>query len=82
MKAILCSVANQDPHQSGSSITNWADKGTGEFKRGQSAFRNFISKKPGAEFPPEKSRYYLYVSYACPWGQYYSIQVRRKRTEC
>ena len=24
--------------------------------------------KPGAEFPPEKGRYHLYVSYACPWG--------------
>lgn len=51
-------------------ITNWvspSDK-SGEFKRGQSAFRNFISKEPGAEFPPEKDRYHLYVSYACPWG--------------
>ncbi|MCJ1438022.1 S-glutathionyl-(chloro)hydroquinone reductase [Xylographa pallens] len=54
---------------SGSSrITSWADSKTGEFKRGQSAFRNFISKKPGAEFPPEKGRYHLYVSYACPWA--------------
>lgn len=51
----------------GHSITNWADK-SGEFKRGQSQFRNHISKKPGAEFPPEKGRYHLYVSYACPWG--------------
>ncbi|KAK0512152.1 hypothetical protein JMJ35_005280 [Cladonia borealis] len=51
----------------GQSITNWADK-SGEFKRGQSQFRNHISKKPGAEFPPEKGRYHLYVSYACPWA--------------
>jgi len=53
-----------------SKITDWVsphDK-TGEFKRGQSAFRNFISKEPGAQFPPEKDRYHLYVSYACPWG--------------
>ncbi|KAI9679244.1 MAG: S-glutathionyl-(chloro)hydroquinone reductase [Caeruleum heppii] len=51
-------------------ITNWVapeDK-SGEFKRGQSAFRNVISRKPGAEFPPEKDRYHLYVSYACPWA--------------
>jgi len=51
-------------------ITDWVlphDK-TGEFKRGQSVFRNFISKKPGAEFPAEKDRYHLYVSYACPWA--------------
>lgn len=31
-------------------------------------FRNFISRKPDAEFPPEKGRYHLYVSYACPWA--------------
>jgi hypothetical protein len=42
-------------------ITNWVapnDK-SGEFKRGQSQFRNFIKK--GGEFPPEKGRYHLYV---------------------
>jgi glutathionyl-hydroquinone reductase len=55
-----------------SKITDWVrlDDKTGEFKRGQSVFRDFISKKPGAEFPPEKGRYHLYVSYACPWGSY------------
>ncbi|PYH43961.1 glutathione S-transferase family protein [Aspergillus saccharolyticus JOP 1030-1] len=53
-----------------SKITDWvnpADK-SGEFKRQTSAFRNFISSEPGAEFPPEKGRYHLYVSYACPWA--------------
>lgn len=40
------------------SILNWADK-SGEFKRQQSAFRSWISSKPGAEFPPEKDRYHL-----------------------
>jgi glutathionyl-hydroquinone reductase len=51
-------------------ITSWVDDNdkTGEFKRGQSVFRNFISREKGAEFPPEKGRYHLYVSYACPWG--------------
>lgn len=49
-------------------ITNWVAAGdkSGEFKRGQSQFRNFIKK--GGEFPPEVERYHLYVSYACPWG--------------
>jgi putative glutathione S-transferase len=49
-------------------ITDWVAKNdkTGEFKRGQSQFRNFIKK--GGEFPPEKGRYHLYVSYACPWA--------------
>jgi len=51
-------------------IIDWVDPKdkTGEFKRNTSIFRNFISKEPGAEFPPEKDRYHLYVSYACPWA--------------
>lgn len=40
---------------------------SGEFKRQTSSFRNFISKEPGAEFPAEKGRYHIYISYACPW---------------
>ena len=64
-------VADPHPQTDSGSITNWADK-TGEFKRGQSQFRNWVSKKPGAEFPPEKGRYHLYISYACPWGQFSS----------
>ncbi|KAL8769977.1 MAG: hypothetical protein Q9209_004224 [Squamulea sp. 1 TL-2023] len=50
-----------------SSITEWADK-SGHFNRKPSQFRNAISRQPGAEFPPEKGRYHLYVSYACPWA--------------
>jgi len=51
-------------------ILNWVDPKdkSGEFKRQQSVFRSFISKDPGAEFPAEKDRYHLYVSYACPWA--------------
>ncbi|KAH8429602.1 glutathione S-transferase family protein [Aspergillus melleus] len=51
-------------------ITDWVNPNdkSGEFKRQQSVFRNWISSKPGAEFPPEKDRYHLYVSYACPWA--------------
>lgn len=59
----------QDKKENGNSITNWASK-DGEFKRQSSQFRNFISRESGAEFPPEKDRYHLYVSYACPWGEY------------
>ncbi|KAL8866106.1 MAG: hypothetical protein Q9198_009040, partial [Flavoplaca austrocitrina] len=51
-----------------SSITQWADKKSGAFNRAPSKFRNWISRKPDAEFPPEKGRYHLYVSYACPWA--------------
>jgi len=41
---------------------------TGEFKRKEAAWRNWISSEPGAKFPPAKGRYHLYVAYACPWA--------------
>ncbi|EMR61380.1 putative glutathione s-transferase gst3 protein [Eutypa lata UCREL1] len=41
---------------------------SGNFKRPDSSFRNWVSAEPGARFPPEKGRYHLYVSYACPWA--------------
>ena len=45
-------------------ILNWVDPKdkSGEFKRQVSSFRNWISNKPGAEFPPEKDRYHLCMS--------------------
>ncbi|KJE36682.1 glutathionyl-hydroquinone reductase YqjG [Thalassospira sp. HJ] len=48
----------------------WYDtKSTGgKFKRQDSAFRNWVSADQNAEFPAEKGRYHLYVSYACPWA--------------
>lgn len=63
--SLTCLIAQAD----GNKITDWADKSTGEFQRRQSQFRNHISNKPGAEFPAEKDRFHLYVSYACPWGK-------------
>lgn len=39
---------------------------TGEFKRTEAGFRNWI--KEGGDFPPEAGRYHLYISYACPWA--------------
>lgn len=53
-----------------SKITDWVKPGdsSGEFKRQSSSFRDWISKEPGAKFPPEKGRYHIYVSYACPWA--------------
>ncbi|KAI8942495.1 hypothetical protein NX059_000560 [Plenodomus lindquistii] len=50
------------------SILSWANPKTGAFNRQISVFRSFIQNKPDAEFPPEKGRYHLYVSYACPWA--------------
>ncbi|KAI1265768.1 glutathione S-transferase omega-like 2 [Xylariaceae sp. FL1019] len=51
-------------------ITDWVAPGdkSGEFKRQGSTFRDWISDEEGAKFPPEKGRYHLFVSYACPWA--------------
>lgn len=38
----------------------------GSFKRAPSSFRDCIKK--GSKFEPQKGRYHLYVSYACPWA--------------
>jgi putative glutathione S-transferase len=56
--------------------TQWYDtKSTGgRFKRGESAFRNWITADGSAGptgtggFKAETDRYHLYVSYACPWA--------------
>jgi len=46
-------------------ISNYASQ-DGEFRRKPSSFRNHI--EVGGKYPPEKDRYHLYVSWACPWG--------------
>ncbi|KAI8972887.1 glutathione S-transferase [Trametes punicea] len=38
----------------------------GSFQRPPSSIRDVIQK--GGKFEPEKDRYHLYVSYACPWA--------------
>lgn len=53
--------------QQSSDITKWASE-DGHFKRQVSTFRDVISPDPKADFPAEKGRYHLYVSYACPWA--------------
>ncbi|KAI0676242.1 glutathione S-transferase [Trametes maxima] len=53
-------------------VSNWSDiskskpEADGSFKRRPSSFRETIQK--GGKFAPEKGRYHLYVSYACPWA--------------
>ena len=49
-----------------SDISKMSTDTQGAFKRSASSFRNFI--QAGSQFPPEKDRYHLYVSYACPWA--------------
>ncbi|KAG1767762.1 glutathione S-transferase [Suillus occidentalis] len=49
-----------------SDIGKMKTEADGSFKRAASSFRNFIEND--GKFPPEKGRYHLYVSYACPWA--------------
>ncbi|KAH9852336.1 glutathione S-transferase [Lenzites betulinus] len=49
-----------------SDITKMKTDPDGSFKRKSSTFRDFVKK--GGHFEPEKGRYHLYVSYACPWA--------------
>lgn len=65
--ALIALLLNHFSQDNKGNITNYADK-SGEFKRQQSIFRNWIKDEPDAEFAPEKDRYHLYISYACPWG--------------
>lgn len=64
-------------------ITEWVDPNdkSGEFKRQVSSFRDHVSREPGAKYPPEKGRYHLYVSYACPWAHRTLITRRLKGLE-
>ena len=50
-------------------ISNYASQ-DGEFRRKASSFRNHV--EVGGKYPPEKDRYHLYVSWACPWGTFSS----------
>eukprot|EP01117_Protostelium_nocturnum_P012417 TRINITY_DN4585_c0_g1_i1.p1 TRINITY_DN4585_c0_g1~~TRINITY_DN4585_c0_g1_i1.p1 ORF type:complete len:340 (+),score=52.26 TRINITY_DN4585_c0_g1_i1:77-1021(+) len=40
----------------------------GKFERPERTFRDSISTKEGAEFPPDSNRYHLYVALSCPWA--------------
>lgn len=66
-----------------SKITDWVKPGdsSGEYKRQVSSFRDAISSAPGARHPPEKGRYHLYVSYACPWAHRTLITRRLKKLD-
>jgi len=40
----------------------------GKFERKESQFRNFVGKEESNKFQPERNRYHLYISRACPWA--------------
>jgi glutathionyl-hydroquinone reductase len=41
---------------------------SGEFKRQEDAFRNWVRRDGSTPYKPERGRYHLYVSLACPWA--------------
>src|SRR4029077_11966270 len=41
---------------------------SGEFKRQEDAFREWISNDGSSPYAAEAGRYHLYVSLACPWA--------------
>jgi glutathionyl-hydroquinone reductase len=41
---------------------------TGEFKRQEDAFRDWVSSDSSTPYAAEAGRYHLYVSLACPWA--------------
>ncbi|KAI0066784.1 glutathione S-transferase [Artomyces pyxidatus] len=71
-------MASRDvTHQS--DISKMKVEADGSFKRAASQFRNTIEE--GGQFPPEKDRYHLYVSYACPWASRTLIMRKLKGLE-
>jgi glutathionyl-hydroquinone reductase len=44
------------------------ESASGEFKRQEDAFRDWISTDDSTPFPVAANRYHLYVSLACPWA--------------
>jgi putative glutathione S-transferase len=41
---------------------------TGSFKRQDDAFRDWVKRDGSTAYRPERGRYHLYVSLACPWA--------------
>ncbi|PVG01382.1 glutathione S-transferase [Serendipita vermifera] len=64
--------------QSNIAISKTTDQ-DGSFNRKPSTFRDVIEK--GGKHEPEKGRYHLYVSYACPWAHRTLIMRKLKGLE-
>jgi putative glutathione S-transferase len=59
----------------------WYPTQDGSFQREDASFRGQVSAESGAEFPAERGRYHLYVSWACPWAHRALILRLRKGLE-
>lgn len=53
----------------------------GEFKRQEDAFREWVKRDGSTPYQPERGRYHLYVSLACPWAHRTIILRKLKRFE-
>jgi len=64
-------------------VDQWyeTEQSKGEFVRQDSRFRHTISTDKGATYTPEKGRYHLYVSLACPWAHRTLIFRKLKQLE-
>jgi len=66
---------------------NWTDqwydtKSTqGKFVRKESVFRNWVKADGSTPFKPQKDRYHLYISLACPWAHRTLIFRKLKKLE-
>ncbi|KAK9246099.1 glutathione S-transferase [Lipomyces tetrasporus] len=76
----LLSGSAMSSQQKQGEILKWAST-DGEFRRRPSSYRSFISREPGAQYPPEKGRYHLYISWACPWAHRTAIVRKLKGLE-
>lgn len=54
---------------------------SGEFKREETVFRNWVRADGSTEFTPEVGRYHLYISRACPWAHRTTIMRQLKGLE-
>jgi putative glutathione S-transferase len=54
---------------------------TGSFKRQEDAFRDWVKRDGSTPYAPERGRYHLYVSLACPWAHRTIIFRRLKGLE-
>lgn len=64
-------------------VDQWYDtnKSEGSFVRQDSRFRSTITSDADSPFTPEKGRYHLYVSLACPWAHRTLIFRKLKQLE-
>lgn len=54
---------------------------SGEFKRQEDRFRQWVTRDGGSGFPAEADRYHFYVSFACPWAHRVIIMRKLKGLE-